>query len=324
MIPKISIIVPVYKAVNFISRCAHSLFRQTLEDMQFIFVDDCSPDDSIEKLQEVISCYPLRKAQVSIIRHSYNKGVSAARNTGLEYAIGEFVAYCDSDDFVDITMYQKLYDKASQTNSDVVMCDFSMYYSEQEKCDIQSIKVTDWQNSLRAYIGYGWTIISNIIAKRSLYYDYKISFPENRSYCEDFYVNFKLLFYSKIISKVDDCLYYYDRSNIDSAMHSLNTKADNDERQIYLELIEFLKKEGKLSIFEEQLSWRVLKNKQDMCLYPEKHHVFMEIYPESHKYIYSCPLSFCNFKVKVFMWLLTHRLRWVLLGLLRLRVYIKK
>ena len=87
----ISIITPVYKAEDFIERCAVSLFEQTYADIEYIFVDDCTPDASIERLQRVIERYPSRQPQVKIVRHSVNRGVAAARNSGLDVATGEYI-----------------------------------------------------------------------------------------------------------------------------------------------------------------------------------------------------------------------------------------
>lgn len=76
---------------------------------------------------------------------------------------------------------------------------------------------------------------------------------------------------------------------------------------------------GVLTNYQREMSWRILKNKQDLVLNSHQHNEFMNIYPQSHKYIMSCPVSFCNRKIKIFMWMLTHYLRWPLLGILYLR-----
>ena len=87
--PKVSVIVPVYGVEKYIERCARSLFEQTLDDIEYIFVDDCSPDRSIEILNQVIGEYPGRKDQVQIIHHASNQGLALARQTGLKAATGE-------------------------------------------------------------------------------------------------------------------------------------------------------------------------------------------------------------------------------------------
>lgn len=124
MIPKVSVIIPVYKAEKFIECCARSLFEQTLDDLEFIFVDDCSRDRSIEFMERVLDEYPQRRPQVKIIHHEMNQGVSAARQHGVDSANGEYIIHCDSDDWVDHDMYEALYSEAIARNADIVGCDF--------------------------------------------------------------------------------------------------------------------------------------------------------------------------------------------------------
>ena len=83
MNPKVSIIVPVYNVSKFIERCARSLFEQTFESIEYIFVNDCTPDDSITKLNKIIIDYPQRSKSIRIIEHETNRGLAAARNSGL-------------------------------------------------------------------------------------------------------------------------------------------------------------------------------------------------------------------------------------------------
>ena len=85
----VSILVPIYNGEKHIERCLHSLFGQTYQNIQFVFVDDFSPDQSVELLYKVLEKYPHRKQSVSVIRHNKNKGLAGARNTGVENALGE-------------------------------------------------------------------------------------------------------------------------------------------------------------------------------------------------------------------------------------------
>ncbi|MBP5277253.1 MAG: glycosyltransferase family 2 protein, partial [Prevotella sp.] len=92
---KVSILVPVYGVEQAIETCTESLFAQTYEQLEYIFVDDCSPDRSIEVLQQVLSRYPHRSKQVNILRHDVNRGLGAARLTALMAATGDFVMHVD-------------------------------------------------------------------------------------------------------------------------------------------------------------------------------------------------------------------------------------
>jgi glycosyltransferase involved in cell wall biosynthesis len=90
---KVSILVPVYGVENYIERCARSLFEQTYENIEFVFVDDCSPDNSIQELEKIIKNYPNRKGQIKIIHHEKNIGLSGARHTAINNATGDFVIH---------------------------------------------------------------------------------------------------------------------------------------------------------------------------------------------------------------------------------------
>ena len=123
MKPKVSIVVPVYKVEAYIEQFVRSLFEQTLEDLEFIFVDDASPDESVAIIKRVLDEYPQRKGQVKFIRHEHNMDLPQTRKDGLNAATGEYLIYVDSDDWVEPNYAELLYTKAQETNADIVVCD---------------------------------------------------------------------------------------------------------------------------------------------------------------------------------------------------------
>lgn len=324
MINKVSVIIPIFKVRNVIERCVCSLFEQTLEDVEYIFVDDASPDDSVEILKSCLKRYPERWGQVRILTHEKNRGLTAARNTGLRAATGKYIAHCDSDDYIDLDMYKLLYEKAEGANADLAFCDFYFKYKGDKVERYNAVPLSDKENLIKAYIGSGWTVVWNMIAKRELYEKYSLLSPNNITYCEDFHLSVRLMHFSNIISKVEVPLYYYNQENNTSIMHKLSQKHALDERMAYSEIIDFFKDEGSFEEYQRELAWRVLKNKQDLVLAVENHEEFMTIHPWSHKYILSCPNSFCNRKIKIMMWLLTHHCRFALLPILYFRDLIRR
>lgn len=114
--PLVSVIVPVYRCESFLPACIASLRGQTLEAMEFIFVNDCSPDGSLAILREAQQA----DERIRVIDFPENRGVSAARNAGLEVARGEWIGFCDSDDWVEPPMYETLY-RAAQ-GADIAFC----------------------------------------------------------------------------------------------------------------------------------------------------------------------------------------------------------
>ena len=95
---KVSILVPVHNVEKFIEKCARSLFEQTYENLEYVFVDDCSPDKSMDVLERVVDEYPTRKSQIKVVRNAVNKGASESKNIAVANATGEFVSFVDSDD----------------------------------------------------------------------------------------------------------------------------------------------------------------------------------------------------------------------------------
>lgn len=126
--PKISVIVPVYKVERFLHKCVESILSQSLDDIEIILVDDGSPDKCSVFCDEFAS----RDKRVKVI-HKKNAGVSAARNDGLQNANGDYVIFCDSDDWMDVKGLEFLYEKAVSTHSDVVIGDVYMAKDKMNK-----------------------------------------------------------------------------------------------------------------------------------------------------------------------------------------------
>ena len=107
--PAVSVIVPVYNVEPYIARCVRSLFGQTLQDMEFIFVDDCTPDKSMEIMWQILKDeFPERLSQVKFYRMPQNSGVAKVRMKGIFMASGDYVIHCDSDDMVDPDAYRTI------------------------------------------------------------------------------------------------------------------------------------------------------------------------------------------------------------------------
>ena len=141
---KVSILVPVYGVEKFIEKCARSLLGQTYENIEYIFVDDCSPDKSVEILENVIAQY--NREPVSIIRHEKNKGLGASRLTALKAATGDYILNVDSDDFIELDAVSLLVEEAVKMQADVVR--FNGYF-EWDKT--RSIYRGNWSPSPSEY-----------------------------------------------------------------------------------------------------------------------------------------------------------------------------
>lgn len=206
--PKVSVIIPVYGVEKYIERCARSLFEQTLDDIEYLFVDDCTPDKSIEILKHILEEYPQRKEQVIIHRMEQNSGQAKVREWGMKNATGEYVIHCDSDDWVDVHMYKKMYNKAIGENADIVVCD---YYSsdsiiEQRLKGLISLSPKDIivDILLCNIAGCLW----NKLVRRDIYFHKNIYYPiDNMG--EDGVLVIQFLWNAKKISYLSQPLYYY-------------------------------------------------------------------------------------------------------------------
>lgn len=205
--PKVSVIVPVYGVEKYIERCARSLFEQTLDDIEYIFIDDCSPDDSIKILKNIIDDYPMRKGQVIIHRMEHNSGQAIVREWGVKNASGDYIIHCDSDDWVDTDIYKCMYDEAVSNNADLVISDF--YISDgKEK---QYVKDYAYSNQSRVFydilVRKITSSLCNKLCNRTIFSNH-IEFPQN-DMGEDHALLVQMAYYCKSTVKVDKPLYYY-------------------------------------------------------------------------------------------------------------------
>lgn len=206
--PKVSVIIPVFGVEKYIERCARSLFEQTLDDIEYLFIDDCTPDRSIEILQQVLDEYPQRKPQVVIHRMEQNSGQAAVRKWGMQNATGEYVIHCDSDDWVDTDMYRAMYMKAVEDDADCVVCDYTV--TDGQGKDNSIIACHD-KNKEHFILGLllqkdSW-VLWNKLFKRMTYSEGIIYPKENVG--EDLALCLQLLQKCNKVSYVSQSLYYY-------------------------------------------------------------------------------------------------------------------
>ena len=286
--PKVSVIVPVYGVEKYIERCARSLFEQTLDDIEYLFIDDCTPDRSVEILRSVMEEYPQRKDQVIIHLMEKNSGQAAVRKWGIQNASGEYVIHCDSDDWVDTKMYEKLWLKAKEGNYDIVRCNFCRTDGKNKALcrQIPSLAYDD-KLKLMSYllIGYSLTSLCDKLVRRDIFTANDIIFPVDNMQ-EDAVLVLQFLYYSNKICFVPELLYFYYRNptsisqkkTVESYLKNLNEVKNNTTI-----IIEFLKDKGILDRFSEELVCRKYNVRSHInCLTSQKEFkkMWWSIYPE--------------------------------------------
>lgn len=187
MSPKLSVIVPVYGVEKYIERCARSLFDQTLDHVEYIFVDDCTPDRSMELLQGVIDSHRDRFAALSwsvvIERMPHNSGQAAVRRHALQLATGEYVIHCDSDDWVERDMFRLMYEKAQGEEADIVVCDYRVSDGEHVIRSMRGCPDAQLPDLKRRFIGdllcqrYAWSVWNKLFRRTACYGDH-FTFPK--------------------------------------------------------------------------------------------------------------------------------------------------
>lgn len=130
---KVSIIIPCYSVERYLNRCMDTIVNQTLKDIEIILVDDKSPD----RVPEMCDEWAKKDKRIKVIHKKKNEGLGLARNTGLEIATGDYVAFVDSDDYVDTEMFSRLYEKAVETQSDIVYCGVKREITQNNFIDVR-------------------------------------------------------------------------------------------------------------------------------------------------------------------------------------------
>lgn len=305
--PKVSVIVPIYKVEAFIERCIRSLMEQTLHEVEFIFVDDCTPDNSMDILRRVIREYPERLDLCTIREHEQNKGLPSARNTGLEAATGEYVFHCDSDDWVEPNMLEEMYSAASKKDADIVWSDFYISFERNERY----MKARDYKSAddllRKGYLAGDMKYnVWNKLVKRSLYDG--ISFPDGHSMGEDMTMILLAARAGKV-AYVPQAFYHYVKLNANAYTQVMSEKnlADilfNTERVEH-----FIKNECP-GQFDADIELFKLNVKLPFLISDKSadYELWKSWFPESNGY------AFANndlpFRTKLLQWMAAHNCWW--------------
>lgn len=219
--PKISVIVPVYKAENYLHRCVDSLLAQTFQDFEILLIDDGSPDRSDEICDE----YARKDKRVRVF-HKENGGVSSARQCGMDNAVGEYTIHADPDDWVEPNMVEELYKKAKEEDADMVICD---YYEERKGKTLyikQKPSSLAHETVLCELFQQLHGSCCNKLVKRACYSKFGVKFPVELSCCEDLFVNVCLASEKIRIRYLNKAFYHYDQNiNQNSIIHSYDIES---------------------------------------------------------------------------------------------------
>lgn len=285
--PKVSVIIPVYNVEQYIERCARSLFEQTLDDIEYIFVNDCTPDKSMEVLARVLEDYPSRKDQVRIIDMPVNSGQAKVRKVGIEAATGDYIIHCDSDDWVDVTIYEKMWKKAVTEDLEMVICNklFKEFANNQAILSTPP-GIYSKPEYFRAMLSeYVFHYLWSSLMKRELFLNNAIVYPECNS-AEDFVLMVQLMYFSEKIAFIEEPMYHYryNLSSITGAMskEKILNRCNQVKKNIDL-IIDFLKSKHLEDSYRKEillLKYSVRMQIKSLLRDDDAYEKWRSIYPE--------------------------------------------
>ena len=284
---KVSIIVPAYNVENYIEDCLNSLVNQTLKDIEIIVVNDESTDSTFD----IIKKYANNDSRIKVINQK-NQGVAGARNSGLEIALGEFIGFVDSDDWIDSNYFELLYNSAKENDADMAIASilkhkkkylkYNAKYTKLEVANTIQEKIKLCQDKKKRFF-YVW----NKLCKADVIKNNSINFPQGRVF-EDVKFSTEAVFYSKKIIAVPNTYYHYIERQGSIVKSKKSEKKRNDHILAYKELQEFAKIKGfklpeELNYYTKYRKFGVLKIYQG--LYKKKILLFdfLPIYLHSAK-----------------------------------------
>lgn len=250
---KISILVPIYGTEKYIAKCAETLFNQSYENIEYIFVDDCTKDNSISILEAVIKKYPQKGKQIKIIHHTNNQGLAAARLTGLINSTGDYIWFVDSDDYVEcnaLDICLKWIDK----NYDLIVfnyfteSDFNVRRSHIKKINVNAV--------LKHYMS---PMIWKCIIKRELFFENKIFPVEGVNFAEDLLLLSRLILVSKKHILLEDCLYHYNCTNLSSYTANIKTSYIENAADAIMMICDFYGNWGKIEKYQHGLCFLLVE-----------------------------------------------------------------
>lgn len=293
---KVSVVVPIYNVSQYIERCVRSLFEQTLQDMEYIFVNDCTPDDSIVILEKLLEQYPERKKQSQIILHEKNQGLACSRIDGVKVATGKYIIHCDSDDWVDTDLYEKLYNKAEETGADITICDFQCEYNSGRKPEkiVTNFKGTPRKTLENMHRESFYCMVWRALMSREFVVEHKLLPPPHVDMWEDTCVTIPAFYYANKIAKVDDAICHYFINDQSYSANSARPKLYEDRKATIKHLEQFFADKKDIDAHLLIAFWKMLAKSYLLTAANFDPKRWKQEFKEAHPYILQMKAIPCN------------------------------
>lgn len=287
--PKVSVIVPIFRAEKYIERCATSLFQQTMDDIEFIFIDDCSPDSSMTIINSLLQYFPKRKEQIIIKRLSQNFGIANARRLGIELATGHYISFCDSDDWLESSAFETMYSIAEKQGTDVVVSDAYLASNKGGKKWIRRKEdYSSGTNAIKNMIRNGIWPCWGMICKRSIFIDNVFQYPQF-DFGEDLVIMTQIYSYAHSMFHIQKPLYNYFENptsvtrtmDIESCIKRVNHMKSNIDHILQMHDSKMIQPLGKNSIIALKVYGKTYAG--PICHTREGRRIWNNLYPEIEK-----------------------------------------
>ena len=261
---KVSILVPFYKVEKYVGRCIESLFTQTYTNIEYVFVNDCTPDKSMEVINEYIEKYGVAE-RCKMIVHERNQGISASRNDCLDNMTGDYFLFVDADDYIDKDMVELLVDAAIREKADISGCGYIEEYPD-HSVEYPQKYTNNHDEMLRSITmltikGVLW----KLLIRREVIVINNLRFPYDNSINEDYYYCCRLFYYAKSFASVDKCLYHYVQYNPNNLTKKSLQNIESQAAAI-IAIEEFYREKGVYDVVEDELQKRKFISKLPLLL----------------------------------------------------------
>lgn len=287
MKPLVSVIIPIYNVAPYIERCARSLLEQSMSNVEYIFVDDSSPDNSIEILCRTINEYPQRKPNVTILYNEKNRGLAATRFVGLAKATGDYVLHCDSDDWIEPEMIQEMYEAAIFENADMVCCEAIKERKDRKFRYRYDYDVETIENGLLSLnFSEIHVAIWNKLIRRELFLNHSIRNYEKINMGEDSALTVRLRYYSCKTIIIHKAFYHYNRENQNSMITQIKESSVKEKIALASRIEDFFREKDELKRFKHVVNYYKFESKQQYMRGSRDIRKWRAIYPECHRDIF--------------------------------------
>ena len=287
------------------------------QDVEYLFVDDATPDGSIAVIESVLNEYPHRKAHVRLLTHSQNRGVACARNTGIEAATGEYIAFVDADDWIEEDMFEKLYQRAETGHFDIVGCDWHLEFETSRRYMRQPVyeKPSDCLKAMLS--GEMRWFLWAFLVRRNIYVKNNICFLDGANIGEDMAVLIQCFSFARSYRHISEALYHYVKSNT-ASMTAIDSKRQIEIVKRNVDATVCFIHNRNQNDLERELDFLKLNVKFPLLISDStaNYEVWNASFPEANRSIWKNTKQ--PFRNKLLQWSASHRYYWIVRGYYRL------